>query len=194
MSDIQHLRPRAILTRSRLREAAIAVFARKGFHETKVSDIVAEAGVSQPTFYLYFDSKEAAFDAFVEEFRAALRDATQACLISPGVTPRELYEDMRASFTRYFTVLAAEPALTEIGFFQRPSGEVTKEQMIEWTIANMEQEQRAGILRADIPVAYQARLVIGLIDQMARLISGIDTVPELSSVSARLFCDALAER
>lgn len=184
--------PRPAATRARLRKAAIAVFAEKGFHETKVSDIVAKAGVSQPTFYLHFVSKDAAFEELVEEFRTALRAATQACLISPGLAPEELFADLKASFTRYFAVLARDPALTEIGFFQRPSGEVTKAQMIEWTMANMEQEQAAGILRADIPVAHQARLVIGLLDQMARLLNDSDSVDQLAGICAILFCDALA--
>ena len=46
-------------TQEKLRRAAINVFASKGFYETKVSDIVAEAQVSQPAFYLYYASKEA---------------------------------------------------------------------------------------------------------------------------------------
>jgi AcrR family transcriptional regulator len=46
-------------------EAALAVFSQKGFHATNVSDVAAQAGVSQGTIYWYFESKE-------ELFRAAM--------------------------------------------------------------------------------------------------------------------------
>jgi len=63
--------PRAPEETQRIREerqaeilaAATELFAAKGFHETKVSQIAARAGVSQGTVYWYFDSKEALFEA-----------------------------------------------------------------------------------------------------------------------------------
>ena len=42
-----------------LLKAAQRVFSRKGFHVANISDVAAEAGVSQGTVYHYFDSKEA---------------------------------------------------------------------------------------------------------------------------------------
>ncbi|MGA1863063.1 TetR/AcrR family transcriptional regulator [Deferribacter thermophilus] len=48
-------------TLDKIIEAAIKIFAQKGFWKTKVSDIVREAGVAQGTFYLYFKSKEDCF-------------------------------------------------------------------------------------------------------------------------------------
>jgi AcrR family transcriptional regulator len=47
--------------KANLLAAATAVFERRGFLETRVADIVAEANVAQGTFYTYFDSKEAVF-------------------------------------------------------------------------------------------------------------------------------------
>lgn len=184
---------RAADTQQKLRRAAITVFARKGFYETKISDIVAEAQVSQPAFYLYYASKDAAFDSLVTEFRAALREATRQCLISPGLTPDELYKDLCLSFSRFLTVLTQDRALTEIGFFQARSGDTTKAEMTEWITDNMERERRAGILRTDIPVKYQAGLVIGLLDQMTRMAVNEEHTDELAKVCARIFCDALAE-
>ena len=35
------------------------VLREKGYDNSTISDIVKEAGVAQPTFYLYFDSKKA---------------------------------------------------------------------------------------------------------------------------------------
>lgn len=39
-------------------EAAIEIFANKGFHKTKVSDVARQAGVADGTVYLYFDNKD----------------------------------------------------------------------------------------------------------------------------------------
>ena len=39
-------------------DAAIRVFAEKGFHRARISDIADAAGVADGTIYLYFDNKE----------------------------------------------------------------------------------------------------------------------------------------
>jgi AcrR family transcriptional regulator len=52
--------------RAQILQAASRVFARKGYHAANVSDVSAEAGVSQGTVYHYFDSKEDLFMAVFE--------------------------------------------------------------------------------------------------------------------------------
>ncbi|HQR03854.1 MAG: TetR/AcrR family transcriptional regulator [Proteobacteria bacterium] len=47
--------------------AALALFVEKGFAATRLEDIAARAGVSKGTLYLYFDSKEALFEAVIRE-------------------------------------------------------------------------------------------------------------------------------
>jgi AcrR family transcriptional regulator len=59
--------------RRQILDAASWVFARKGFRRASISDIVARAQVARGTFYLYFDSKEAAFLAVVDEFHARVQ-------------------------------------------------------------------------------------------------------------------------
>jgi AcrR family transcriptional regulator len=49
--------------RAGLLRAARTVFGRKGYHAAGVSDIVGEAGVARGTFYNYFESKRAVFQA-----------------------------------------------------------------------------------------------------------------------------------
>jgi TetR/AcrR family fatty acid metabolism transcriptional regulator len=44
--------------RERILAAAVRVFARKGFHATRVSEVAKAAGVADGTIYLYFESKE----------------------------------------------------------------------------------------------------------------------------------------
>lgn len=45
-------------TRARLYEAALAEFATTGFDRASVADIARAAGVSRPTFYFHFPTKE----------------------------------------------------------------------------------------------------------------------------------------
>ena len=55
-------------TRDRILEAAVNVFASKGYHDTKVDDIVAESNTSKGSFYFYFPSKQDIFLALVDTF------------------------------------------------------------------------------------------------------------------------------
>ena len=54
--------------------AALACFARTGYHATTMADVAAQAGVSKGTPYLYFDSKQALFLALHEEWDCGLAD------------------------------------------------------------------------------------------------------------------------
>ena len=57
-------------TRQQLVSAAIDVFHDNGFQNTRISDIVAKAGLAQGTFYLHFKSKEKIFHHICSEFKA----------------------------------------------------------------------------------------------------------------------------
>jgi AcrR family transcriptional regulator len=48
-----------------LLEAALEVFAEKGFAAARMEDIAARAGAAKGTIYLYFPSKQAVFEALV---------------------------------------------------------------------------------------------------------------------------------
>lgn len=48
-------------------EAALSVFAKKGFAAARMEDIAARAGVTKGTIYLYFSSKDEVFKTLVRE-------------------------------------------------------------------------------------------------------------------------------
>jgi len=48
-------------------DAALKVFAEKGFAGARMEDIAARAGVTKGTIYLYFENKEAVFKSLVRE-------------------------------------------------------------------------------------------------------------------------------
>ena len=53
--------PRSARTRRKLLDGALAAIDDRGFHATRVDDIVRHAGVSHGAFYLYFDDKQELF-------------------------------------------------------------------------------------------------------------------------------------
>ena len=60
-----------------LLDAAVRVFARKGFHEARVGDIAAEAGVAYGLLYHYFPSKDDVLECIFRENWGALIEAIE---------------------------------------------------------------------------------------------------------------------
>ncbi|HEY9138153.1 MAG TPA: TetR/AcrR family transcriptional regulator [Terriglobus sp.] len=54
------------LRRAEIIEAALKVFARKGFHQARTEDVALQAKIAKGTLYLYFDSKDAIYDAALQ--------------------------------------------------------------------------------------------------------------------------------
>ena len=76
------LEVRQSVQRTRLLEAAAAVFARAGYADASAEAIAREAGMSKATFYEHFDNKEecilALFDQAASETLEAMAKATSA--------------------------------------------------------------------------------------------------------------------
>ena len=65
-------------------EAAMAVFGRNGFAQTRMDDIAQEAGLAKATLYLYFPSKEALIAAILETYFADGLDELRAMSAARG--------------------------------------------------------------------------------------------------------------
>jgi TetR/AcrR family fatty acid metabolism transcriptional regulator len=73
-------------TRERILEAALDVFASKGYHDARLDDIVETAHVSKGSIYFYFPNKERLFLALVDQFADLIeRRATEAIARQPRV-------------------------------------------------------------------------------------------------------------
>jgi AcrR family transcriptional regulator len=59
--------------RRRIVEAALSVFAEKGYHETTIEDVADRLGVSEGAIYLYFKSKRQLFKAIGESGEQRIR-------------------------------------------------------------------------------------------------------------------------
>jgi AcrR family transcriptional regulator len=76
--------------RKQILDAALTVFSGKGFHATNVSDVAAEAGVSQGTIYWYFESKEELFQAALLSAFMDIGDQTLAPLAECSTATEKL--------------------------------------------------------------------------------------------------------
>ncbi|WP_240793343.1 TetR/AcrR family transcriptional regulator [Psychrobacillus vulpis] len=63
---------RKIERKKQLQAIALEMFAMQGYDQTKISDIVARANVSQGTFYWYFKSKEMIANEMLTQGREAI--------------------------------------------------------------------------------------------------------------------------
>lgn len=61
-----------LATRERILDAALDVFAGKGYHRASVDDIVRASGTSKGAVYHHFATKEAVFLALVDDFAGRL--------------------------------------------------------------------------------------------------------------------------
>jgi AcrR family transcriptional regulator len=73
--------------RAALLTAASKVFATRGYHQTRVSDIIEEAQVARGTFYLYFDSKSSIFVELLEQLLESLRSTIVGVDMSENAQP-----------------------------------------------------------------------------------------------------------
>lgn len=61
-------------TRQRILNAAINIFAKKGYHETRVDEIVEASATSKGAVYFHFPSKQEIFLGLVDEFAKKLKN------------------------------------------------------------------------------------------------------------------------
>src|SRR5215470_14979940 len=86
-----------VARRDQIVAAALACFARTGYHATTMADVAAQAGVSKGTPYLYFDSKQALFIALHEEWDCGLADRANAAAVRAADT--HTHEQLEGLFT-----------------------------------------------------------------------------------------------
>ncbi|MFK4834486.1 TetR/AcrR family transcriptional regulator [Microbacterium sp. ZW T2_14] len=104
------LTKRGEATRRRLLESAELVFAEQGYHEASIVKITERAGIGLGTFYLYFDSKQAVFEALVLDLNRRVRHSMSEAMA--GASSR--LEAERAGFAGFFRFTAEHPALYRV--------------------------------------------------------------------------------
>lgn len=112
-----------------LLEKAIELFSTYGYHQTKISDIVKAADLTQPTFYLYFQSKESLYNDLNEKFQKGLNPIF---LNKPVHTVTNHTEDktIQEHLKQIFDYFIEDPNLTKIGFYEAEQSVALKERFV----------------------------------------------------------------
>ena len=82
--------------RTQILEAAIVCFAKRGFHQTSMHDVSAEAGISVGLIYRYFANKEAVIAAMAERHKQEIHDLLERARQAPS-----LFESLEILFTAH---------------------------------------------------------------------------------------------
>jgi TetR/AcrR family fatty acid metabolism transcriptional regulator len=152
-------------------DAAMRVFARKGFHHCRVSDVADEAGVAYGLVYHYFDSKEEMLNTLFLERWQLMLDAIVAIDERQEVPARDkLY--MVASFI--IDSYRHEPDLMKVIIVEvtraaNTFGRLHLDKIREAysLIADIvESAQRDGTFKADIMPEFAAMCFYGAIEQL----------------------------
>jgi len=99
-----------VATRDRILDAALEVFARKGYHRAIVDDIVRASGTSKGAVYHHFSNKEAVFVALVDDFAELL-----ASRLAAAVCARQgALDKVDAALTAVLTTFADNERLARL--------------------------------------------------------------------------------
>jgi TetR/AcrR family fatty acid metabolism transcriptional regulator len=154
----------------RILDAAIAVIAEKGFHNSRVSEIAERANVADGTIYLYFKSKEqilmaaldSAFEAFLrraKEDLAGANDAPSKLRTLARLHLRELSQNRNVAVVlqtelRQSAKFLAEFSQRELKGYFNLIRDVIRE------------GQQAGSIRKDISDKIAAACLFGALDEL----------------------------
>ena len=112
----KRLKPEA--RRQEILEAGYRLFGQRGYHETSVSDIAKELGMSHGTFYRHFENKLDLFQHIIGDVLERIR-----VLLAPedpeGPDSLEEYEALaRRLGDRLYEAFAADPHLSQLLFIE----------------------------------------------------------------------------
>jgi len=163
-------------TQQELLAAATRVLAEKGFHETKIADIAAAADLGVGTFYLYFPTKDALFDAVVDDTVARLKavvDAARAAAADP-------IDRLRAANVAFcqFAHRNREVFRIVFGHAAAYSDVIRRAQAL--FAADIEENLREGIASgafAPVPVDLAAQATVGMVTQILSWWTEHESVP-----------------
>lgn len=179
----EQIKEKGKASKARLLAAAISEFARRGYHDVRISDIVAAAGLTQPAFYLYFSSKEAIFIEITEIFHNRVRVLIDNSLLDSGREVGDIFVNIKTNLKIFFDFLAADPDLTRVGLFIDPNRTQVKASMVQMIKRNLVKEQQAGYFRGDLDMEFTAECLVSMVERLTdtRLLPGLSDADRLAT-------------
>ncbi len=195
----------AIDKRRQILDAAIRVFARQGFHSTRVADIADEAGVAYGLVYHYFKSKDEVLNELFSERWSLLLTAIEEADRGAELSPRAKLEaaagfivDSYRHNPELMKVIIVEVTRAANSFGRTHLAEIRRAyDSIAKIVAD---GQESGAFRRDIDPNFASMTFYGAIEQ---LLSGwiFDVIPasdtdfeQAKSLLTTTICDGLVPR
>jgi TetR/AcrR family fatty acid metabolism transcriptional regulator len=153
---------------NRILEAAVKVFAQKGFHQSTVSQIAREAGVADGTIYLYFKNKDDILVQFFTykarqvftKFREEVDKADNAVGKLRNLISRHLEEFQR---DREMAIVYEAATHQNIELVQDNIREMSK-MYLDIVAEIIERGQEEGALRRDLYLGLVKRYILGAVE------------------------------
>lgn len=157
---------------NRIIDAAVKVFARKGFYNAKVSEIAKEAKVADGTIYLYFQNKDdiliSLFEVEMEKILSRMRQ--ELAQSDDPVKKMERFAEV------HLELVEGNPEQAEVIQVEtRQSSKFMKEYKNEKFMEYLEiisdivrEGQSKGVFREDILPRLVTRAFFGALDEVAR--------------------------
>jgi AcrR family transcriptional regulator len=161
-------------TRDHLVGEATRLFAERGFDATSVEAVLDAAGVSRGSLYHHFKSKEALFEAVLDDAEVRIGEATLRAAADAGDDPVAV---LRAGALEWIR-LAGDPVVQRIVLIDAPA-------VLGWERwREIEEANALGNLRAALQaVVADGRLDRDLVDPFAHML--LASVNELALLVAR---------
>lgn len=157
--------------RERILQGALKAFAKKGFYNTRVSEIAGEAGVADGTIYLYFKNKDDLLISLFEDRMEWIIDRLHCELeaVDGGVLDK-----LRAFVHMHFHLAVEHRDLAEfITVELRQSAKFVKEyknpkfaDYLKILQSLIEEGQEQKILRSDLDSKLVGRALFGALDEV----------------------------
>ena len=151
-------------------DAALRVFARTGFYNSRVSDIAREAGIASGTIYLYFKTKDEILVTLFREKMAGFVSALRKEISGEPDAPAKLRRLVRL----HLETLEARPELAEVvqlelrqgqKFFRGASAQEVSA-YFDLIGSVLEEGVAAGVFRPGLPVKVATKMLFGAMDQL----------------------------
>ena len=156
--------------REAILRAAIKVFAKKGFFNSKVADVASEAGIADGTVYLYFRSKDeilhSVFDRAMEEFIAeGKREIAEIAEADKRLRRIAELHLERLGADRDLAIVFQVELRGSTKFMEEFSAAGFAEYLsiIHRTI---EEGQQTGVFRKDLNATICSKILFGALDEM----------------------------
>ncbi|HEV2386601.1 MAG TPA: TetR/AcrR family transcriptional regulator [Candidatus Acidoferrales bacterium] len=159
------------LLRRQIIETAVRLFRERGYEQTRVEDIVRMLGISQPTFFRYFPSKDAVLGEVGRRGFTCICEHLQSELSSIATTAerlRHLYQALARETEADRPLWQAVVLSGAMDPVHSPAMRERKEAAIGLLREILLQGQQRGEVTASIPADHLAEFMEGLYNTLVR--------------------------